>query len=427
MVDDDIITCPSGFILFNRMCYFLHTSFVYNRQFAEHACENDAQNSTLVKFASHEWANIIDSMKLLGRTKEDSLLESMYYHLENKLANHSSHNYTRKQWLRMLLGNHNDTDGCVIRYFSRTTGAFSVLHQCANGGHPVCQMPPLGSSFSTVKPSNRTIALPSIFDDDDSLAITRESTTTTTTTRIYNSTSLSICDNCSIEAPVDDALPLNETRKGNQTSGNASAELVADSQRYRYRKYQPLVLILSGPVLALILLVVGISILIYYLQNNRDSYSTRGSINGPPSRRTRRSSTAVTFSDLPNTPTVLFTRTKPTVEVSTELDTLLAHAEETDDRIEIVSPNVTRQYSNGQDKEHFLVVPNWDDIYRRCLRPRPVIRSRLFHSSSIFQTSSSSIRSVSSRLSQNFAWRQVFLVTVLPFFLFSDVFTEQKG
>ena len=330
------------------MCYFFHTSFVYNRQFAEHACENDALNSTLVKFTEHEWANI-DSSKFLGRTKEDSLLEFVYYHLENKLREHSSHNYTRRHWLRMLLGNQNETDGCVLRYFTRATGAFSTIHQCKNGGHPVCQTPPIRTHSSTVKPSERTMALQHTASTENTLEITTKSMTSSNTqARLVQTTISLICDNCSTNPSVE------ETTTDNQTSSNTSLQVTAESQRYRRPKYLPLVVILTGPVLGLVLLFVSSSLLIYYLRHNHNSYSTRSSVNGP-SRRTRRSSTAVTLSDVPNTPVVLYTRAKPTVEFSTELDTLLGGegGRESDDRIEIVSPNMAHMYSNSneQDKE----------------------------------------------------------------------------
>jgi hypothetical protein len=103
----------------------------------------------------------------------------------------------------------------------------------------------------------------------------------------------------------------------------------------RYLTYRPLIIILTGPVLALILLFLGIGLLIRHIQQNRGSYSTSSSIVG--SRQIKRSSTILTISDIPNTPAVLYTRLKPSRISTTETETeMLLPLPVNDDQIEML-------------------------------------------------------------------------------------------
>ncbi len=133
------IRCPAGFILFDNLCYYISRSFVNNIRTGEQVCFDKYENSTLVKFDSHQWGNT-KTTRFLGRALDDILLELFYYQLEKKLIIETK---TNKHWLRLLLGNNNDENGCVLRYFNRSTGTFTISPHCDQGGNPVCQSQPI--------------------------------------------------------------------------------------------------------------------------------------------------------------------------------------------------------------------------------------------------------------------------------------------
>ncbi|CAF1505736.1 unnamed protein product, partial [Rotaria sordida] len=109
------ISCPSEFVLFNNMCYYVHTYFIFNILNGERVCSDKYSNSTLVKFKSHGWANV-NATRFLGRSFDDIRLEFFYYQLENKLINESKNDTNKKHWLRLLLGDKTDHNDCILRY-----------------------------------------------------------------------------------------------------------------------------------------------------------------------------------------------------------------------------------------------------------------------------------------------------------------------
>jgi hypothetical protein len=88
-----------------------------------------------------------------------------------------------------------------------------------------------------------------------------------------------------------------------------------------YSNYRTLIVILSGPGLALIILLVGVALLVLHFRKNHGLYSRRSSTIG--SGRVKRSSTILTNSDIGDTPVVLYTRLKPSQITLTDNDTLL--------------------------------------------------------------------------------------------------------
>jgi hypothetical protein len=149
------ITCPTGFILFNNLCYYVDTSPVSNTGTGEQVCSAKYENSTLVKFDLHELSNT-DTTEFLGRAFDDILLELFYYELEKKLIIETG---TSKHWLRLLLGNNNDESECVLRYFNRSTGGFTISYRCNEGGYPVCQSQPIITNETITNPSGKNIIL----------------------------------------------------------------------------------------------------------------------------------------------------------------------------------------------------------------------------------------------------------------------------
>jgi hypothetical protein len=155
--------CPAGFILFDNVCYYVDTTFVHNIQKGERVCSDKYENSSLVKFDSHQLGNA-NKIRFLGRTFDDILLEFFYYRLEKKIVNETN---TTKHWLRLLVGDKNDGKICVLRYFTRSTGGFNVSTHCDQGGHAVCRSQPIfinenitNSSDIDIKPESITIETP---------------------------------------------------------------------------------------------------------------------------------------------------------------------------------------------------------------------------------------------------------------------------
>jgi hypothetical protein len=328
------LSCPFGFILFNKICYYIHLSFVDNIQNGERLCYNQNSNSTLVKFDSHEWGNI-NTTRFLGRRYEDILLEFFYYLLEKKLLEQTIDESSGKNWLRLLLGNKNDPNECVLRYFIRSSGAFTTVDPCVNGGHPVCQCEPIRTKISSLSNTNNSsIETTSSFD-----------------TSPLSITTMPICENCTTE-PLADEEPLNN-----------GARIVPKAQSNMKLTYQPLLVILSGPGLALLILLVGVALLIRHLRKNRGSYSRRSSIIG--SHRMKRSSTILTNSDVPGTPSVLYTSLKSRQIPLTDDDMLLPFDNSirvNSETIELLSSNKVQILNDDEnkinDEETFYPTPN---------------------------------------------------------------------
>ena len=292
------LSCPLNFVLFDRTCYYIDRTFLYNTGSAERLCYEKNSNSTLVKFDSHQWGNI-NTTKFLGRMYNDLLLEFFYYLLEKKFLEQIIDESNRKNWLRLLLGDKNDPNECVLRYFARASGTFTVFQRCNTGGHPVCQSEP--------------IRMKTIPDQ------TYSSSKIETTTAVITTTSL--CESCTTNTPADGYLLSNQTII-NRVSVNETVNATNSTQtKDKHSAYRSLLVILTGPGLALLIFLIGIALLIRYLRQNHVPQSRRSSI--VDIRRTKRSSTTVTAGDTPTTPAVLPTYLRlPRVSFS-ESDMLL--------------------------------------------------------------------------------------------------------
>jgi hypothetical protein len=294
--------------------------------------------------SSQEWGNK-NATRFLGRTFDDILLEFFYYLLEKKLYNQTINEANKKHWLRLFLSDKNDPNECVLRYFDRSSGAFTILHQCNNGGHPVCQCQPI------------RIKIPSIIE---TISNKNNSFIETTTTQIIvlNSTNLlttieSICENCTTNLLADEDLVNNETKIDSESSYNISIEMTTEKSKKKFFIYRPLLIILTGPALAFVIFFIGVGLLIRHLRQNHGSYSMHSSMT-VDCHRTKRSSTILTTSDLPNTPAVLYTRLKAPRISSTETDMLLPldnSISPNDDNIEMLLPTKLQVINVNDDNE----------------------------------------------------------------------------
>jgi hypothetical protein len=336
-------SCPTNFILFNNICYYIDTSFVYNIPHGEQFCSNKYSNSTLVKFNSHEWGNI-NSTRFLGRKLDDILLEFFYYQLEKKFIIETKNNTNRKHWLRLLIGDKNNYNECTLRYFTRSSGAFTGVHQCNHGGHPVCQCQPIlineikKEIDITTESSTREITVPS----------TREITVSSTTDiTVSKSTSLPIVSNETI-LPIGDNgtnLPPDEDLN-NETStafisNHNSTLMQSKTSRSNYR---PLLMIITGLLLALIILLISIVFLIRYVRRSHGSYSTSSNRIGLFHRR-KRSSTPATSNDTSNTPAVLYSRLKsapPSIIIDADMTNPLDNSITNDDNVQLLPQSINQ-------------------------------------------------------------------------------------
>ena len=242
----------------------------------------------------------------------DVLLEFFYYILEKIFLEQTiDESPIRKNWLRLLLGDRNDPNECVLRYFARASGTFTVFQRCNTGGHPVCQCEPI-----------RTKIIPTETSTSRKTDTTTMTTTTTTTTSSSSSsiftTTTSICISCTTNTPAGGYFSTNQTII-NHISANGTSN--STRTKNKHSVYRPLLVILTGPGLALLIFIIGIAFLIRHLRHNHPPQSRRSSV--ADIRRTKRSSTTVTVGDNPPTPAVLPTYLKlPRVSFS-ESDMLL--------------------------------------------------------------------------------------------------------
>lgn len=309
--EDEILSCPQGFILFNKYCYYVHSSFIYNIRSGERLCYNQHMNSTLVKYDTHEWGNI-NATRFLGRTFSDILIEFFYYILETKLQSESIDDLNRKNWLRLLFGDKNDPNECVLRYFTRSSGAFTIFYRCNNGGHPVCQCDPIRTKIPKVIPKNESLS-----NINNSITETKiEQTPITITTSVQNFTemltSLNITHVPSHETNEDLINHTNTTTTvaSSVSHNKALVGTTRETQKSKLSKYQPIIVILAGPVLAFVILFFGVGYLIHYVRQGGHLYTPSSSVTG--TQRTKRSSTIVTTSDMGGSPKVtLYSHLKP--------------------------------------------------------------------------------------------------------------------
>ena len=298
-----------NFVLFNKICYSIPTTFVTDLANGERICDDEHPESTLVKFHSHQSDNI-NVTRFLGRSFDDVLLEFFHYQLEEKVKFRSTSSSTKKQWLRLLLGNTSDPKACVLRHFNRVSGGFLMHSSCTNGGYPVCQCQPVRKKVTVWNDETGRIQNSS-FD-----ARTESPGMPSVARSVFNSTERT-CENCSASLLHDENLSHNGTHVDSLSNNGSSVNTSSESTKHRYKPFQPLLVILTGPVLGLVLLFSGVTFLLCYLRHNRGSHSARSSIIMPPHRNTR-SSTVVTVSDVTNTPVVVYRRSKPLPSAETD-------------------------------------------------------------------------------------------------------------
>ncbi|CAF1293841.1 unnamed protein product [Adineta steineri] len=316
----DNITCPTEFVLFNNMCYYVHTSFVYNIQSGEEICSRKYVNSTLVRLNSHNWGNI-NVTRFLGRTYDDILLEFFYYQLEKTMKIESTTNTTKKHWLRLLFEDKTPGNECVLRYFIHSLGAYTLLHRCSAGGHPVCQCEAIQKTIPKIK----------LYDEftTNSLEINNRIDSTTTTPSdiilpiLANLTNSSILSNESIirnntDRISDEDLLNNETNLDYRFNNNTLIQSKSQSTNY-----QPILMMIAAPLLALIMLGIGAIFFLPYIRRSRGSYSTGNNILSS-TRRLQRSSTETTSIGKSNPPAVLYSKLRSSLS-STPTDINMLH------------------------------------------------------------------------------------------------------
>ncbi|CAF0790538.1 unnamed protein product [Rotaria sp. Silwood1] len=322
-------SCPSEFVLFNNKCYYVHISFVFNILHGERLCSNKYSNSTLVKFNFHEWDNV-NTSRFLGRSFDDVRLEFFYYELETRLLSESKNDTNTKHWLRLLLGDKTNHNDCVLRYFIRSSGAFTAFHRCNHGGHPVCQCEPIRNNMLKIILINETQNnISQIKNDSLETNIKIESSTIDLTLPVLsNSTNLSItsdetiipiCDNCT-NIIADEDLLNNETNI-DYKSNSSNILTTTKPQRSNYRR---LVMIVTGSLITFIIFITGIVFLIRYIRQTCGSYSIRNGTRDP-SRGKQRRSTGTIPNDVSNRPTVVYSRLKSRPP-STTMDVDMMHA-----------------------------------------------------------------------------------------------------
>ena len=291
-------------------------------------------------------------------------MEFFYYELEQKLLTQTIHHYTRKHWLRLLLGSQKASNACVLRYFTSSTGSFSTIHQCTNGGHPVCQCKPIGDqselneSVEKTDEEHNTTFLTSTNESLMNAGINR------TLGSAFSTAAMPIFDNDTVDSTTDTKILVwNNSNRSNHFMDKAANESDLNQQKGTSFKYQPLIILLTGPVLAMLILSVGIILLLAYLRNDHNSNSNQQTSTGLLPRRTKRSSTLLTLSEITNTPKVHYTRSKPTtLKLPPENETLITSDRTTsnsnEDRIEIISNTVaiatSMTMTDHTDKERLL-------------------------------------------------------------------------
>ncbi|CAF1495498.1 unnamed protein product [Rotaria magnacalcarata] len=261
------------------MCYYVHTAFAFNVLDGERLCTSKHLNSTLVKFTSHEWGNI-NTTRFLGRKFDDVLLESFYYQLEKRLIVESENKTNQKHWLRLLLGDSTDQNDCVLRYFIRSSGAFTILHRCNNGGHPVCQCDPIKNNISVAIPINQTqIHTSQIKNNSSEIDVQIESSAIEITSTIVSNstdqliisdeTQISICNNCT-NLIADEDLLNNESTI--ECKINISLLAMKKTQHVKYRSFTIIVTCLLA---VFVVSIIGICLLVRYIRQTCGSYSMR--------------------------------------------------------------------------------------------------------------------------------------------------------
>ncbi|CAF1519971.1 unnamed protein product [Adineta ricciae] len=301
----DEISCPMHFVFFNNMCYYVYPLFVYSIQSGDEVCAGKNADSTLVKLNSHNWGNI-NATKFLGRTIDDILLEFFYYQLETNNAIDGRNDTSKKHWLRLLLGEKYAQNECVLRYFTRASGAFTVLHRCVDGGHPVCQCQAIRRNITKTESIEQSTVTPS-----DLPEIIQSVTDT-----------LPIPFNSSISDPMPD-----EDLRDNETSIDYQIRSTS-----RYSRYRSFIIISITGLLAPVILIIGTVLVIRHVRRSRGSYSTRG-----PKRSS--TGTTVTTDEQSSTPSVVYTKLKsspPSTAIDIDMSNPFDDSVNIDDQIQLL-------------------------------------------------------------------------------------------
>jgi hypothetical protein len=321
------------------MCYYVDTSFVYNQSAGEDLCSNKYSNSSLVKLNSHDWGNI-NATRFLGRIFDDILLEFFYYQLEKKMTIESKNDTNKKHWLRLLVVDKNPQNECILRYFIRSAGAFTILPKCDPGGHPVCQCQSIRNNISKIIPIDETTA--------SSLEINTKTASTTTLPILSTSTNQSIASN---ETSIPNHQPISdEDLLNNETNTDNNTLIQNKSQRPAYR---PPLIMITGSLLALAIFILAIVFLVRYFRRSRGSYTTHSNIIGP-SRRNKRSSTATTSIDTSSAPSVLYRRLKsspPSIIIDADMSHPFDNSTAIDDNVQLLPQSI------NQIKLHENMIP----------------------------------------------------------------------
>ena len=131
-----------------------------------------------------------------------------------------------------------------------------------------------------------------------------------------NETVVSICENCT-NLIADEDIFNNETNMERvyENNNNNNNNYTLLTTRKTDTNYRLLFVIISGPLLALIVLLIAIAFLIRYFRRSHRSYSTHNkNKTGSQHRKTTKTSKDTSNT---NTPAVLYTRLKPSETLST--------------------------------------------------------------------------------------------------------------
>jgi hypothetical protein len=307
-----------------------------------------------MKYDSHDWGNV-NTTRFLGRSFDDILLEVFYYQLEQRLIIEFKNETKKKHWLRLLLGDKNDKNECILRYFIRSSSAFTILYRCEPGGHPVCQCQPeilkINSPQIDIKPESTTtttteMVIVSNSTNSSQIDIKPESTTTTTAMMIVsnstnpsNETIIPICDNCT-NIIADEDLLINET----------STDFILTKSKTQRSNSQRFLMMVTVPLLASVILIIGSIFLIRHVRRSRGSYAIRTSRRAKP--------TSTPSPNTSNPPSVLYTRlipSPPSITMDADMTLPFDNSIIIDDNVQLL-PNSTNIHENiiTEDEEDGL-------------------------------------------------------------------------
>lgn len=259
-------------------------------------CSNLSYHSTLVKFENHSSVNVNPS-KLLGRKFQDSLLEFFYWELQRKASKLMNMSQSNSHWFRLLLGQNSSSDACCLRYFDRPSGSFLISGRCSYGGYPVCQIKPIHKraidelSKTAADEQTTTSFLPLLITTDSNLSEVND----TIVISPDDTTDIVVDDTDFI---INATILVSTTTKINPEKANY------------FPFFRSVVAMITGPFLALLILLACIMFIGYYMRQIHGSYSPNSAASASSERRKRLSLTTPTSSEVSATPAVLYTRYK---------------------------------------------------------------------------------------------------------------------